>query len=142
MWIFYSIAAAISAALVIVLSKAGIQKLDSTFVFGIESICIAVITWSVILSRRLQHQAVGVDRKIWLFILGAGVLTAVSSLLSFHSLKIGLASRTSSFEKISLVLSAVLSIIFLKEKFNWQLGVGMVLMLTGALFIAFSATTK
>lgn len=138
MWIFFSVAAAICAAFVVVLSKAGIKNLDSTFVFGIESLCIVIVTWSVILGRNLQKQAVGIDRKIWLFILAAGVLTALSSLFSFHSLKIGHASRTSSFEKISLVLSAFLSIIFLKEKFNWQLGVGLLLMVAGVLFVAFS----
>jgi transporter family protein len=142
MWVIFSLAAAICAALVVVLSKAGIQKLDSTFVFGIESICICIVTWSLILARGLQKQVVGIDRKIWLFILGAGVLTALSSLFSFHSLKIGHASRTSSFEKISLVLAALLSIIFLKEKFNWQLGVGILMMLGGVLFIALSDTAK
>src|ERR1700744_6213644 len=142
MWIFFSLAAAICAALVVVLSKAGIQHLDSTFVFGIESLCIAVVTWSVILVRNLQKHIVAVDRRIWLYILAAGVLTSLSSLLSFHSLKIGHASRTSSFEKISLVLSALLSVIFLKDKFNWQLGVGVLLMVAGILFIAFSDPAK
>jgi transporter family protein len=142
MWIFFSLAAAVCAALVVVLSKVGIQNLDSTFVFGIESLCIVIVTWSVILARDLQKQAIGIDRKIWVFILAAGVLTALSSLLSFHSLKIGHASRTSSFEKISLVLSALLSIVFLKEKFNWQLGVGLLLMVAGVLFVAFSDPAK
>ena len=142
MWIIFSLVAAICAALVVVLSKAGIQHLDSTVVFGIESLCIALVTWSVILGRQLQKQVVGIDRKIWLYILAAGVLTSLSSLFSFHSLKIGHASRTSSFEKISLVLSAILSVIFLKEKFNWQLGVGVLLMLAGVLFIAFSDPAK
>lgn len=32
---------------------------------------------------------------------------------SFHSLKLGHASRTASFEKISLVISAVITIVFL-----------------------------
>jgi bacterial/archaeal transporter family protein len=142
MWILFSLAAAICAALVVVLSKAGIQKLDPSFVFGIESICICIVTWSLILGKHLQKQVTGIDRKVWLFILGAGILTALSSLFSFHSLKMGHASRTASFEKISLVLSAVLSIVFLKEKLNWQLGVGVLLMLAGVLFIAFSDTAK
>jgi transporter family protein len=55
---------------------------------------------------------------------------------------VGHASRTASFEKISLVFSVVLSVIFLKDKFNWQIVVGVVLMLAGTLFIAFSDTAK
>ena len=142
MWILFSLAAAICAALVVILSKAGIQKLDPTFVFGIEAICIVVVTWSIILGRQLHKEVSGIDSKVWLFIIGAGVLTACSSLLSFQSLKMGQASRTASFEKISLVFSAALSIVFLKDKFNWQLGVGIALMIAGVLFIAFSDIPK
>ncbi len=83
-----------------------------------------------------------IDNKIWLFILSAGVLTTFSSLASFHSLKLGHASRTASFEKISLVFSVILSIVFLKDKFNWQILVGVILMVAGAVFIAFSDTAK
>ena len=142
MWIFFSLAAALCAALVVVLSKAGIQKLNPIFVFGIQAICIVIVTWSTIFVKQLHHQITQVDRKVWVFLIAAGVLTAMSSLFSFQSLKIGHASRTASFEKISLVLSAALSIIFLKDKFNWQLGVGIALMAAGVLFVAFSDTAK
>jgi transporter family protein len=142
MWVYFSLAAAICAALVVVLSKVGIQKLDPTFVFGIEAVCIVIVTWSIILSKHLHRQTASVDRKVWLFLIGAGILTALSSLFSFHALKLGHASRTASFEKISLVFSSILSILFLKDKFNWQLGVGVLLMLAGVLCIALSDPAK
>jgi transporter family protein len=142
MWIIYSTAAAIFAALVILFSKLGIQKIDPTVVFGIETLCMAIITWTVVFSKKLTAQIFTMDRKIWIFIISAGILTTLSSLASFHSLKLGLASRTSSFEKVSLVFSVGLSILFLKDKFNWQIGVGVILMAAGCLFIAFSDTTK
>jgi transporter family protein len=141
-WIFYSSAAALCAALVVVLSKAGIQKVDPILVFGIESVCMLIITWSFIVAKRLHQQVFTIDKKIWVFIIAAGILTTFSSLLSFHSLKIGHASRTASFEKISLVIAAVLAILFLKEHFNWRLAVGMILMVAGILFIAFSEQTQ
>ena len=142
MWIVFSITAAILAALVIVLSKVGIQKVDPLLVFGIEAVCMMVVTWSFIFIKSLNRQLGDIDKKIWLFILAAGVLTTFSSLASFHSLKLGHASRTASFEKISLVFSVILSIVFLKDKFNWQILVGVLLMVAGTLFIAFSDTAK
>lgn len=77
------------------------------------------------------------DQKVWLFILAAGVLTALLSIFSFHSLKLGHASRTASFEKISPVITAVLAIVFLKEKFTWQLCVGLVLVVAVLYLLAF-----
>ena len=138
MWIFYSLAAAVFAAFVVVLSKAGIQKLPPLLVFGIEALCIVSITWILILSKNLHKQISGIDKKIWLFLIAAGILTTFSSLASFQSLKLGHASRTASFEKISLVFSVLLSIIFLKDKLNWQIITGVLLMIAGTLFIAFS----
>jgi len=84
----------------------------------------------------------GVNAKFWLLIAAAGILTALSSLFSFHSLKLGHASRTASFEKISLVISAMLAVIFLKDKLNWQLCAGILLMIAGALLVGFSDNTK
>jgi bacterial/archaeal transporter family protein len=141
MWILYSTAAAIFAALVILFSKMGIKKIDPFVVFGIQTLCMTLITWSIIFSKKLTRQIFTMERKTWMFILAAGVLTTLSSLASFHSLKLGHASRTSSYEKVSLVFSVGLSIIFLKDKFNWQIGVGVLLMVSGCLFIAFSDTT-
>ena len=142
MWILFSISAAILAALVIVLSKAGIQKVDPLLVFGIEAVCMVIVTWAIIFIKNLNGKLGTIDNKIWLFILSAGVLTTFSSLASFHSLKIGHASRTASFEKVSLVFSVMLSVIFLKDKLNWQILTGVALMVAGTLFIAFSDTAK
>ena len=142
MWVLFSLAAAICAAIVIILSKAGVSKLDPTLVFGLQAICIVVVTWSIIFARRMHHQLASMDRKTWMILIGAGILTTASSLFSFHSLKIGHASRTSSFEKISLVFSAILAIVFLKDKLNWQLVVGIMLMMSGVIFIAFSDAAK
>lgn len=111
-------------------------------VFGIEAVCMMLITWSIIFAKGLQKELLHIDRRIWLFVLMAGILTTFSSLASFHSLKIGHASRTASFEKISLVFSVVLSVLFLKDKYNWQIVVGVLLMVAGTLFIAFSDTAK
>jgi bacterial/archaeal transporter family protein len=142
MWVLFSLSAAVFAALVVVFSKAGIQKVNPMVVFGIETICMVLITWSIIFLKNLQKDVLTIDRKIWIFLLIAGILTTFSSLASFQSLKIGHASRTASLEKISLVFSVLLSIIFLKDKFNWQILVGVLLMVAGTLFIAFSDTAK
>lgn len=142
MWIYYSLAASIFAALVVVLSKAGIEKVNPLLVFGVEAICIVCVVWTIIFAKKLQKGIFEIDKKVWIFLLAAGVLTTFSSLASFQSLKLGHASRTASFEKISLVFSVVLSVIFLKDKMTWQVLTGVLLMVAGTLFIAFSTQAK
>lgn len=79
-----------------------------------------------------------IDRRTWLFLIAAGVITCLSSLFSFQALKMGHASRTSSFDKISLVFSILLAAFFLKEKITWQVVLGATLMAGGAVLIAFT----
>jgi transporter family protein len=65
MWVLFSLTAAIFAALVVVLSKAGIQKVNPVVVFGIEAVCILLVTWSIIFIKGLQKELLTIDRRIW-----------------------------------------------------------------------------
>ena len=45
MWIVFSLLAAVSAAVVVTLSKAGIKNVDSSLAFAIQSVLILVVAW-------------------------------------------------------------------------------------------------
>lgn len=142
MWIVFSLLAAISAATVVTLSKVGVKNIESSLAFAVQSVLIVGGAWAVVAWQGHLGQVQQIDRRTWLFLIGAGVLTCASSLFSFQALKLGLASRTASFDKISLVFSILLAVFFLKEKVTWQLVAGATLMAGGALLIAFSAEEK
>ncbi len=131
--------AALSAAIVVTLSKVGVKNIESSVAFAIQSVLIVGVAWGVVAWQGHLGQVQEIDRRTWLFLIAAGVITCLSSLFSFQALKLGLASRTSSFDKISLVFSILLAVFFLKEKVTWQLVAGAVLMAGGAVLIAFSA---
>ncbi len=48
MWLIFALLAALSAAIAVTLSKAGIKNLDPSLGFAIQSICIIVVAWSVV----------------------------------------------------------------------------------------------
>jgi transporter family protein len=77
-----------------------------------------------------------IDRRTWLFLIAAGIVTGVSSLLSFRALSLGNASRVSPLDKVSLVFAILLAVVFLKEKVSWQVLLGAGLMVVGAVVIA------
>lgn len=134
--------AALSAAMVVTLSKIGIKNVESSLGFAIQSVLIVIVAWSVVFYQGHLGDVERIDRRSWMFLAAAGVVTCMSSLFSFQALKMGDASRTSSFDKVSLVFSVILAVFFLKEKVNWQLIVGATLMGAGAIFIAFSSDPK
>jgi len=142
MWIIWAILAAISAALVIVLTKAGLKNVDSNLAFAVQSVFIFCITWSIVTIQGNLSGIKEIDNKAWVLLILAGLATTFSTLFSFKALSIGPASYVSTIERSSLVIAIILSVIFLKEKITWQLVTGAVLIIAGAVLIALSEPGK
>jgi transporter family protein len=136
MWIVYSILGAFAAAVVVTLSKAGLKDVSSNLAFAIQSVMILIVSWSAVFWQGQFNEVKNIERGAWTYLLLAGVITCVSSLLIFAALKLGDASRISPIDKISLVFSIALASFFLKERISWQIIVGACLMVTGAIVIA------
>jgi len=139
MWIVFALLAAVVAATVVTLSKAGIKNVPPSLAFAIQAVLIIVVSWGTVLWQGLLPEISKIDRKSWIFLLTAGVLTATSSLLTFRALSLGDASRVSPLTNTSLIFSVLLAALFLKEKLTWQVLLGAGLMVAGAILIA---TTK
>ncbi len=136
MWIIFALLAALSAACVVVLSKAGIKNVDSSVAFAIQSVLIITVSWSVVAWQGNLIEVTRIERKSWLFLIAAGILTCFSSLFSFRALKLGDAGQVSPITNLSFLLALIFGIIFLKEKINWVVIVGAVLMTIGGIMIA------
>ncbi|WP_420150068.1 EamA family transporter [Spirosoma sp.] len=136
MWIVFALLAALSAATVVTLSKVGIKQVDSSVAFAIQSVMILVVSWSVVIGQGNLSDVTRIERKVWIYLIIAGVVTCLSSLFSFRALKLGNASQVSPLTNFSLVLAVFMAGVFLKEKLNWQVIVGTILMGIGAIMIA------
>lgn len=136
MWILFALIAAILAAVVTVLSKAGLKDVDSSVAFAIQSVLIIIVSWSVVLAQGNTGQLKTIDSRTWVYLVAAGVVTALSSLFTFRALKLGDASTVNPLERLSLVFAIVLAAWFLKEKITLQIIIGAGLMVAGAVVIA------
>jgi transporter family protein len=136
MWILFALLAAVCAAVVTVLSKAGVKNVDSSLVFAIQAVLIILVSWGVVVVQGSVPQVKTIDGRTWIYIIIAGVVTAISSLLTFRALKLGDASQVNPLERLSLVFAILFAAFFLKEKITWQIIIGAVLMAAGALVIA------
>ena len=139
MWIVLALLASLAAAVVVILSKAGLEKVDPDLGFSIQSVLILIVAWIATFFGGKISSIHTIEKKAWIYLIAAGILTAVSSLLTFRALKLGNASAVSPLERVSLVFAIVLAAIFLKEKITWQIVVGALLMAGGAILIAASS---
>jgi len=138
MWIIFALFGALLAAIAVVLTKAGVKDIESTVAFAIQAVFILVISWVAAFFQKQIPSIASIDKRTWLFLIFAGMTTCLSSLCTFKALKLGEASLVTSLERLSLVFAVVLAIIFLKEKLNWQVIVGIILMVGGAILIGVS----
>ena len=85
MWIVFALLAALSAAIVTVLSKAGLKNIDSSLAFAIESVLIIIVSWAVVLFQKSTVELSKVTGKEWWLLITAGIITALSSLFTFRA---------------------------------------------------------
>jgi len=136
MWILFALLAALCAAIVTTLSKAGIKNVEPSLGFAIQAVLIIIISWGVVVAQGNVGQLQKIDGHSWLYLIIAGVFTTFSSLLTFKALKLGDASQVNPLERISLVFAILFAALFLKEKITWQIIIGALLMAAGAIIIA------
>ncbi len=136
MWLIFAILNALMAAISITLTKAGLKNVHPVLAFALESILILTISWSTVFFIGAGSEIGKIDKKAWLFLACAGVATTLASLFQFRALKEGPAGAVASIDRSSLVLTILFATLFLKEKLNWQLVIGGILIVGGAILIA------
>jgi uncharacterized membrane protein len=75
MWILFALLAALTAAVVVTLSKAGIKNVPPSLAFAIQSVLILLVAWGTVLWQGVLPELARLERRSWLFLLAAGVLT-------------------------------------------------------------------
>ena len=138
MWILLALASAFVTALIAVVSKIGLAKIDSSLGFAIQSVVTMILAVGYVALSGKARGLTSIEAKSWPFLLGAGALSAVAYLFYFGAIKLGDVSRVAPLDRLSLVFSVVLAGMFLSEKVNAPTVFGVSLMAIGALVVAVS----
>ena len=100
---------------------------------AVRTVVVLVFSWSLVFALGEQRSLATVSRRSLTFLLLSGIFTGVSWLAYFRALQLGPASRVAPIDKLSLPLTVLLAVFLLHEPMNWRLGVGVSLMVIGAL---------
>ena len=131
-WLAYALVAAAAAAATAILSKLGVEGVPSTLATAVRTVVVGVVAWALVLGLGEQRSVAELSRRTLVFLTLSGVATAVSWLAYFRALQMAPASWVAPIDKLSLPFTIMLAAIFLREPFTWQLGVGVTLMVIGA----------
>ena len=135
-WQMWALLSAGFAALTAVFAKVGVDNINSDYATLIRTIVILGVA-ALIVTATGQWQAPGaISSRTYLFLVLSGLATGASWLCYFRALKLGDAARVAPLDKLSVVLVAVISVVFLGERLsdaNWA-GVGLIA--AGAVLVA------
>ena len=132
-WQAYALLSAIAAGATAVLAKLGVQGIPSNLATGIRTVVILALAWAIVLARGEHHALGAISRRSLVFLVLSGLATGVSWLAYYRALQLGPASRVASIDKLSLAFTVLLAVPVLGEPLTLRLGLGVALMIGGAL---------
>jgi transporter family protein len=135
-WLPFAVAGALANAVAGTLVKAGLEKVRPLVATAIVTLIVTIITGSVAIARGGLADVAALDRRTFLWLAAAGVVTSASYAFYFSALSTGQSARVQPLDRLSLVFAVILAALFLHEKVSAVLVVGAVLMAAGAVTVA------
>lgn len=135
MWLLFALLSAVFAALTSILAKVGIEGVNSNLATAIRTLVVLVMAWGMVFLTDAQGGISAISKKSWLFLILSGLATGASWLCYYRALQIGEASKVVPVDKLSVVITLVLTFVFLHEKVTVKSAVGCVLIGVGTLLM-------
>ena len=132
-WILYAVLSAIFAALTSVLAKIGISGVESNLGTAIRTAVVLIMAWGIVLAKGEQKQLKGINKKELVFITLSGLATGASWLCYYYAIQNGVMSVVIPIDKMSVLITVLFSVVFLKEKMSFKSTFGLIVMSVGTL---------
>jgi len=138
-WQFWALLSATFAALTAIFAKIGIEQIDSDVATFIRTVVILIVLGGILLGSGQWQPPTSISGRTYLFLVLSGLATGASWLCYFRALKLGDAARVAPLDKLSVVFVAILGVLFLGEKLSMPNWIGIALIASGAVLVAYRA---
>ncbi|MEO6874427.1 MAG: EamA family transporter [Opitutaceae bacterium] len=135
-WLFWSLLSALFAGATAILAKIGVTGVDSNLATAIRTTVILVFAWAIALVTSRPGSLAALSHRTWLFLALSGIATGLSWLCYFRALQLGEASQVAPIDKLSVIFVLIFAALFLQEPLTLRSGVGGLLIVAGAIVLA------
>ncbi|MGM9694981.1 MAG: EamA family transporter [Alloprevotella sp.] len=135
MWKYYALLSAFFAALTALFSKVGVSGVPSNLATAIRTFFILLLTWGIVWFTHEGRMIRTLPSHTWVFLLLSGVATGLSWLFYFKALQTGNVSMVAPIDKLSVVFTVILAMVFLKEPADLRTLLGTFLIVAGSLIM-------
>ena len=133
MWAVFAFLSAVFAALTSILAKVGIEGVNSNLATAVRTAVVLAMAWGMVFITNAQHGIMDISKKSWVFLVLSGLATGASWLCYYKGLQAGEASKVVPIDKLSVVITLILAVIFLHENINVKSIIGALLITAGTL---------
>lgn len=137
MWKYYAVLSALFAALTAIFAKIGVKDINSDLATAIRTSVVLCITWGIVVAGNHVGEAKGITAHTWLFLVLSGAATGLSWLFYFKALQTGDVARVAPIDKLSVVITIGLALIFLKETVSARVIVGALFITAGSIMMLY-----
>jgi transporter family protein len=135
MWWIYALLSALFAALTAIFAKIGVASVNSNLATAIRTVIILLVAWGIVLAKGEARELYSISRHSFFFLVISGLSTGLSWLFYFRALQLGKVSQVAPVDKLSVALTIVLSVIFLKEVLTLKAAIGALLIIAGTIVL-------
>lgn len=140
-WILFSALSAICASVSYVIVKADVTPIDTNVTSTYRYIIVVLFLWLLLYVKRKPTAAIKdalavIPKKTWTFILLGAAASGAGHVLVYKALFLGKAAVIMTIYRMGMVVSIVLSRIFLHEKLNKKGWFGLMLLILGVALFA------
>lgn len=135
MWAVFALLSAVFAALTSIFAKIGIEGVNSNLATALRTIVVLAMAWVMVFITKSQGGITEINKKSWLFLILSGLATGASWLCYYKALQMGSASKVVPIDKLSVVITIILAVIFLHEDFTAKSAAGTILITAGTLIM-------
>lgn len=130
-WLPYAILAAVFAALTSILSRIGIEGVESNLGTALRTCVVLPMSWGIVLFRGKLVELRAIDRHELGFLLLSGVATGASWLCYYRAIQTGVVSVVVQIDKLSILVSIAFAWLVLREPLTRRSALGLALMVAG-----------
>jgi transporter family protein len=136
-WVLYALASMVFAGLTSVIAKLGMKNVSSDLGLTVRITMIFVLIWINAFAFKHTRQLSNLSKRDILFLCISGVTTTLSWIFYYRAIKLGSVSVVASIDKASLIITILLSFLFLKEVITVRILIGAGLIFAGMLILVF-----
>jgi transporter family protein len=131
-WLIWALLSAGFAALTAIFAKLGVEKVAPDVATLIRTVVILTMLSAIVIATGQYRLIAGTSARAYGFLVLSGLATGASWFCYFRALHIGDAARVAPIDKLSVVLVAVFSVVFLGERLSTTNWLGVALIAAGA----------